>query len=82
MYYINSPSLNKNFKAKGKTILFSNPDQATMFMNGFLEYAIDRMLTTNPFRIAEIFKVSNELRIVEVSSFDEESIMFEELINR
>ena len=40
MYYVSSPDLGKNFKAKGKTILFPTPEMAAVFIENFMQYAI------------------------------------------
>ena len=71
------------FSNKNKIILFEDPNLAVDFANAFLQFAVQKMASMNPFGIPQVMQLGNTIKIME-PDFDikkVETITFYDLCN-
>lgn len=84
MFVIKDTASGIYFSNKNRVILFEDPNLAADFANAFMQFAMQKMVSINPFGTIQVMQLGNTIKIME-PDFDTtkaETITFHDLCDR
>ena len=66
MVIIKDTSSGIYFSNKNRIILFEDPQLAADFANSFIQFAMQKMASINPFGVMQVMQIGNTIKIMEV----------------